>query len=59
MLHGAAMRFTCCRGPSVPVKHPGRKKRAPWPTRQTSARGEKSAIPVGMTITEKAEYELR
>jgi hypothetical protein len=47
------MGLKCCHGPSVPVKHTGRKSRAPWPTRQTAARQRKSAIPVGMTNQEK------
>jgi len=44
---GARLKY--CHGPSVPVKHTGRKARAPWPARQTAARKKKPATPVGMT----------
>jgi hypothetical protein len=40
-------------GFSVPVKHPGRKMRAPWPARQATARKKKPATPVGMTEKKK------
>jgi len=61
--HRIEMGSVGCHGPSVPVKHAGRKLRAPWPARQTAARKKKPATPVpsaslragGMTASEKRE----
>jgi len=44
----------CCLGPSVPVKHPGRKNRAPWPTFARRERRKNSAIPVKNTRDTKS-----
>jgi hypothetical protein len=59
--------FRYCHGPSVPVKHPGRRRRASRPARHTAARrnkaghpgkrhtGHKRRAPVGMTEEEIGE----
>jgi hypothetical protein len=41
-LYSACVWLKCCRGPSIPVKHAGRKKRAP------SRKGRGSQV--GMTV---------
>jgi len=44
-----------CLGPSVPVQHAGRKKRAPWPAHRTAVRKKQPATRVGMTESEKRD----
>jgi hypothetical protein len=41
-----AVGLTCCQDPSVPVRHTGRKMRAPWPAFARREREKKPAIPV-------------
>jgi hypothetical protein len=44
MISGMAMGFTCCHGPSGPVKHAGRKKRAPQPGAPKNGAEEKAGL---------------